>query len=324
MNRRDLVAAAVLAIVARPIASIGQGRMPRIGFLGAESASGYAANVQALRAGLRDLGYIEGKNLAIEFRWADSAYARLQQLAEELVRAKVDVIVTHGAPGTGAAKRATQTVPIVMASAGDAVATGLVTNLARPEGNVTGSTFFAPEVGAKRLDLLKEAMPGLKRVGYLSVPGNPISRQANAAIERAARALDMELVSLIVQDKRELDAAVASVAKQRAGALVVPEYSLFRASAAPLAELAVTHRLPAIGFREFAAAGGMMGYGPDDGALYRRAAVFVDKLLKGAKPGELPVERAATFELIVNRATAKRLGMLLAPAFLLRADRVIE
>lgn len=234
------------------------------------------------------------------------------------------MIITHGAPGTGAAKRATQTVPIVMASAGDAVATGLVTNLARPEGNVTGSTFFAPEVGAKRLDLLKEAMPGLKRVGYLSVPGNPISRQVNAAIERAARALDVELVSLIVQDKRELDAVVASAAKQRAGALVVPEYSLFRASAAPLAELAVTHRLPAIGFREFAAAGGMMGYGPDDGALYRRAAVFADKLLKGAKPGELPVERAATFELIVNRATAKRLGMLLAPAFLLRADRVIE
>jgi putative ABC transport system substrate-binding protein len=329
MRRRDLVAAAVLAVLARPAVSIAQGRIARIGFLGAESAAGYSPNVEALRAGLRELGHIEGMNLAIEFRWADGQYGRLQQLAGELVRMNVDVIVTHGAPGTGAAKRATSTVPIVMASAGDAVATGLVANLARPEANVTGSTFFAPEVGAKRLDLLKEAMPGLKRVAYLSVPGNPITPQVNAMIESAARALEIhaleiQLVWLTARDKQELGTAVSAASKQNAEAIMVPEYSLFRASAGFLAELAAAERLPAIGFREFADAGGFIGYGPDDQALYRRAAVFVDKLLKGAKPGELPIERASTFDLIVNRAIAKKLGIVPPPAFLLRANRVIE
>lgn len=197
-------------------------------------------------------------------------------------------------------------------------------NLARPEANVTGSTFFAPEVGAKRLDLLKEAMPGLKRVAYLSVPGNPITPQVNAMIESAARALEIQLVWLTARDKQELGTAVSAASKQNAEAIMVPEYSLFRASAGFLAELAAAERLPAIGFREFADAGGFIGYGPDDQALYRRAAVFVDKLLKGAKPGELPIERASTFDLIVNRAIAKKLGIVPPPAFLLRANRVIE
>jgi len=323
VRRRTFIGAGVAA-AAVSLAAWAQRRSARIGFLGAESAAGYHPNVEALRAGLRELGYVEGKNLAIEFRWAEGQYGKLQQLAGELVRANVDVMVTHGAPGTGAAKRATSTVPIVMASAGDAVATGLVANLARPEANVTGSTFFAPEVGAKRLDLLKEAMPGLKRVAYLSVLGNPITPQINAMIESAARALDIQVVWFTVRDRNELGAAVSAAAKQSAEAIMVPEYSLFRASAAALADAAASERLPAIGFREFADAGGLIGYGPDDRALYRRAAAFVDKLLKGAKPGELPVERASTFELIVNRAVAKKLGTVLPPAFLLRADRVIE
>jgi putative ABC transport system substrate-binding protein len=299
-------------------------RPHRIGFLGAESASGYGANLQSLRAGLRELGYVEGRDLAIEFRWADGQYARLAGLAEELVRSKVEIIVTHGVPGTTAAKRATKLVPIVMASAGDAAATGLVTNLARPEGNVTGSTFFAPEVGAKRLDLLKEALPGLRRAAYLSVEGNPITARLRPPLESSAKALQVELLALTVRDAREIPAALSQAASEGADAVVVPEYSLLRATAAEVARLAEKHRLPSIGFPEFAAAGGLVGYGPDDAALYRRAAVFIDKLLKGAKPGELPVERASTFELIVNRGTAKRLGIVVPERFLVRADRVIE
>ena len=324
-KRRALaVLAAAGPILAFARGAFGQGRPHHIGFLGAESASGYGSHLQALRTGLREQGYVEGKNIAIEFRWADGQYGRLPGLAEELVRSKVEIIVTHGVPGTAAAKRATKTVPIVMASAGDAAATGLVTNLARPEGNVTGSTFFAPEVGAKRLDLLKEALPSLRRAAYLSVEGNPITARLRPPLETSAKALQIELVALSVRDAQDVAAAFSQAAAQGVDAVVVPEYSLLRATAPAVARLAEKHRLPSIGFAEFAAAGGLVGYGPDDAALYRRAAVFIDKLLKGAKPGELPVERASTFELIVNRGTAKRLGIAVPPTFLIRADRVIE
>lgn len=299
-------------------------RLQRIGFLGAESLAGYGANLQSLRTGLREQGYVEGKDIAIEFRWADGQYARLGKLAEDLVRSKVAVIVTHGVPGTSAAKRATATVPIVMASAGDAAATGLVSNLARPEGNVTGSTFFAPEMGAKRLDLLKEVLPGLRRAAYLSVAGNPITEQLWPPLESSAKALQVELVALTVRDAQEVAAAISQAAAQGVNAVMVPEFSLLRAMAPAVARLAEKHRLPSIGFAEFAAAGGLVGYGPDDAALYRRAAVFIAKLLRGASPGDLPVERASTFELIVNGGTAKRLGIAMPPAFLMRADRVIE
>jgi len=295
-----------------------------IGFLGAEAATGYSANVQALLTGLKELGYIDGANASIEFRWAQGQYSRLPELARDLARMKVDVIVTHGAPGTGAAKRATSTIPIVMASAGDALVTGLVKNLARPEGNVTGSTFFAPEVGAKRLDLLKEAILGLADVTWLFVPGNPITEQIRASLDKAALLVGVRLTAVPVPGVAQLASVVASLSRQRVGAVLVPEYSLFRAQAESIAKLAAANRLPTIGFSEFAEAGGLMGYGPDDAALYRRAAFFVDRILRGAKPGELPVERAATFKLIVNRQTAVQVGVALAPAFLVRADRVIE
>ena len=263
---------------------------------------------------MREQGYVEGKNIAIEFRWADGQYGRLAGLAEELVRSKVEIIVTHGVPGTQPRrKRATKTVPIVMASAGDAAATGLVTNLARPEGNVTGSTFFAPEVGAKRLELLKEALPSLRRAACCPTP---ITARLRPPLETSAKALQVELVALSVRDAQDVAAAFSQAAAQGVDAVVVPEYSLLRATAPAVARLAEKHRLPSIGFAEFAAAGGLVGYGPDDAALYRRAAVFIDKLLKGAKPGELPVERASTFELIVNRGTAKRLGIAVPPTFL--------
>jgi putative tryptophan/tyrosine transport system substrate-binding protein len=311
-------------LIALARSAFGQGRPHRIGFLGAESASGYGGHLQALRTGLREQGYVEGKNIVIEFRWADGQYGRLPGLAEELVRSKVEIIVTHGVPGTAAAKRATKTVPIVMASAGDAAATGLVSNLARPEGNVTGSTFFAPEVGAKRLDLLKEALPGLRRAAYLSVAGNPITERLWPPLERFAKALQVDLVPMTVRDIQEVAAAISKAAAQTMDAVVVPEFSLLRATAPTVAQLAEKHRLSSIGFPEFASAGGLLGYGPVDAALYRRAAVFIDKLLRGAKPGELPVERASTFELVVNRGTAKRLDVILPPPFLVRADRVVE
>jgi len=323
MKRRRFAVLTAFTLLA-PRAAFGQTKPHRIGFLGAESASGYRANVQAFLAGLRDLGYVEGRNISVEYRWAESRYARLPGLAEELVRLNVDVIVTHGVPGTSAAKRATRSIPIVMASAGDAAVTGLVRNLARPEGNVTGSTFFAPEVGAKRLDILKEAMPRLARAAWLFVPGNPITERVRESIEGAAKALHVDLQPLGVQDAGQLEAAFSGFGKQRVEAIVVPEYSLFRAQVGTICRLAAAHRLPSIGFSEFADAGGFMGYGADDAALYRRSALFVDKILKGAKPGDLPVERAAVFQLVVNRQTAKRLGLVLPAAFLARADRVIE
>ena len=319
--RRRLIGSMGLALVAPALAQ--SGRVWRIGFLGAESAAGYGANVEALLAGLRELDYVDRRNASIEFRWAEGEYGRLPELARDLVRAKVDVIVTHGVPGTSAAKRATSTIPIVMASAGDAVITGLVKNLARPEGNVTGSTFFAPEVGAKRLDLLSEAIP-LSRVASLFVPGNPITEHVHAASDKAARARGVALTRIPVANAAQLADVLAALPKQRIDALLVPEYSLFRAKAQTIAELAAASRIPSIGFSEFAEAGGLMGYGPDDAALYRRAALFIDKILRGAKPGDLPVERAATFKLAVNRKTASRIGVVLQPAFLVRADRVIE
>ncbi len=299
-------------------------RIPLIGFLGAESATGYRTHIEAFRAGLRDVGYVEGKNIAIEFRWAEAKYDRLPELAAQLVRRNVDVLVTHGAPGTRAAKGATTTIPIVMASAGDAVATDVVGNLARPGGNITGSTFFALELVGKRLDVLKQAMPRIAEVAVLFNPDNPITKPVLLEFETAAKSLKLGLQLFPVRERSELDGTLATIAKRRVDALVVPEYSMFVASARAISRLALEHRLPTMGFSEFAEAGGLLGYGYDGADLFRRAAVFVDRILKGAKPGELPVERATKFQLIVNRKTARAIGVPLADNFLLRADKVIE
>ncbi len=299
-------------------------RIPLIGFLGAESATGYRTHIEAFRAGLRDVGYVEGRNIAIEFRWAEAKYHRLPELAAQLVLRNVDVLVTHGAPGTRAAKSATTTIPIVMASAGDAVATNLVGNLAHPEGNITGSTFFALELVGKRLDVLKQAMPRIAAVAAVFNPDNPITPQTLDAIQTGAKSLNIGVVQFAVREPGELESVFSAVAKKRVDAVVVPEYSMFIAHAGTIARLALEHRLPTMGFSEFAEAGGMLGYGYDAADLFRRAAVFVDRILKGAKPGELPVERATKFQLIVNRKTARAIGVPLSDNFLLRADKVIE
>jgi len=300
------------------------GRVYRIGFLGATSPSGYTPQVEAFRGGLRDLGYVEGKNVVIEFRWAEGNYARLPELAAELVLLKPDVLVTHAPAGTRAAKRATATIPIVMGVAGDAVATGLVAGLARPGGNVTGSSFFLPELNAKRLEVLKEALPPLSRVGVLLNPDNPANVATLRAMEETARSVKIQLHAVEVRSPADFEGAFATIVKGRAGALAVYDDAMLIAEAAQIADLARKSRLPTIGFIEYAKAGGLLAFGVNFPDLWRRAAGFVDKILKGAKPADLPVEQPTKFEVVVNLKTAKALGVTIPQSILIRADEVIQ
>ena len=298
----------------------------RIAFLGATSLSSPAhkRNVDALRDGLRNLGYVEGQNLVIEFRWAEGKYERLPEMAAELVRLKPDVIITHGTPGTLAAKRATTTIPIVMAVVGDAVVTGVVSSLARPGGNITGSTFFNPELGAKRLELLKETFPLGRRFGALVNPDNPMAQLIVQGMETPAESLKIELHTFEARRPAEFASAFQATAERRVEAVTVIEDPMFIANAGIIGEIASTRRLPLIGFREIVEAGGLVAYGVRWHEMYRRAAVFVDKILKGDKPGDLPIEQATRFELVINLKTAKALGLTVPPSVLARADEVIE
>jgi len=299
-------------------------RVARIGFLGSASASGSAKSVEALRTGLRDLGYVEGKNVVTEFRWAEGRYDRLSALVTDLIRLKVDLIVTHGTPGTRAAKKATSTIPIVMAISGDAIATGLVTSLARPEANVTGSTFFIPQLNAKRLELVKEVCPYVARVAALSNPNNPVSKPIIPAMQAAATPLKLDFDIAEAQGPGEFDRAFASMAKRGVDAVVITEDGEFAASFGAIAALALANKLASIGAQEYAKAGGLIGYGVDLLGLYRRAAYFIDKILKGSRPADLPIEQPTRFELVINIKTAKTLGLEIAPAMLARADEAIE
>ena len=299
-------------------------RVARIGFLGSASAPGSAKSVEALRTGLRDLGYVEGKNIVIEFRWAEGRYDRLSALVTDLIRLKVDLIVTHGTPGTRAAKKATSTIPIVMAISGDAIATGLVTSLARPEANVTGSTFFIPQLNAKRLELVKEVCPYVARVAALSNPNNPVSKPIIPAMQAAATPLKLDFDIAEAQGPGEFDRAFASMAKRGVDAVVITEDGEFAASFGAIAALALANKLASIGAQEYAKAGGLIGYGVDLLGLYRRAAYFIDKILKGSRPADLPIEQPTRFELVINIKTAKTLGLEIAPAMLARADEAIE
>ena len=326
-TRRDLLIALGVGALAAPLVSFAQqqpAKVPRIGFLGALSASDFASRVEALRAGLRDLGYVEGKNIVIEYRWAEGKYERLPDLAAELVRLKVDVLVTHAVPGTRAAKQATTTIPIVMAAGSDPVKGGLVASLAHPGGNVTGSAFFNLELGAKRLELLKEAFPRTRRVAVLLHRDSPVNEQYLQAMEPTAKSLKVGLERFEVRRPVEFDGAISAMAKKRVDAVVINEEPMLIANAEGIADLANKHRLPSIGFKEIAEAGGLMAYGVNILEMYRRAAVFIDKVLKGAKPSELPIEQATRFELVINRKTAKALGLTIPQSILFRADRVIE
>jgi putative tryptophan/tyrosine transport system substrate-binding protein len=314
-----MAVASPLVLHAQPLA-----RLARIGFLGSASATGSAKSVEAVLTGLRDLGYVEGKNIAIEFRWAEGRYDRLSALVAELIRLNVDVIVTHGTPGTRAAKKATSTVPIVMAISGDAIATGLVASLARPEANVTGSTFFIPQLNAKRLELVKEVCPYVARVAALSNPNNPVSKPIIPAMQAAATPLKLDFEVAEAQGPSEFDRAFASMAKRRVDAVVITEDGEFAASFGAIATLAAANKLASIGAQEYAQAGGLIGYGVDLLGLYRRAAYFIDKILKGSKPADLPIEQPTRFELVININTAKTLGLEIAPAMLARANETIE
>ena len=325
-GRRQFIVGATTLLVT-PIAAAGQptGKAHRIGFLGTTSPkSPHGAFVDAFREGLRERGYLEGKNVTIEYRWAESNYSRLPALAAELVRLNVDLILTHGTPGGQAAKAATTTIPIVIAIAGDTVATGLVQSLARPGGNLTGSTFSFAELNAKRIEMLKEALPNLKRVAVLmnaTNVGNVVTFQAMA---RTARSVELEVVQVFAKSPEDFEAAFAQITKARAEAVVVYEDALFVSHAAPLAALAERHRLPSVGFREYADAGGLLAFGVNFPDVWRRAAVFVDRIFKGAKPADLPMEQPGKFDTVVNLRAAKTLRVTIPRKVLLRADTMIE
>ena len=301
--------------------------MPRIGFLGVQTPAAWGPRLDAFRAGLRDLGYVEGKNITIDFRFAEGQFDRLPGLADELVSLKVDVLVTHSTAGALAAKEATATnrIPVVMTNVGDAIGTGIVASLARPGGNITGDTFFAAELAAKRLEVLTEAMPRTRRIAVVANPDSPGTAPQLRAMEGTAKALGLVLVRTDVRSPADLDGAFAAMTATKVDAVVVNEGDTkIIANVRSIAEQAVARRLPSIGFIEYVDAGGLFGYGVNFLALYRRAAVFVDKILKGAKPADIPIERPTTFEFAINMRTATALGITVSSATRLRADRVIE
>lgn len=324
-HRRILLVAGASAL-AVPFGSYAQipAQIARIGFLGASSVSDYTKELTALRAGLRDLGYVEDKNIALEFRWAEGKYARLSELAAELVRSNIDILVTDSTTSTVAAKRATTTIPIVVVKAGDPVATGLVTNLARPGGNITGLTFFTLELEAKRLELLKIAMPSIRKMGLLLKPDAAGNKSALEAMEGAARSLKLNLHVFEVRGPNEFEAAFKAMAKQRMDAVAIRQDPLLTLYPGPIADFAITQKLPSVGNKEYGDAGGLIGYGVNFPEMYRRAAYYIDKILQGIKPGDIPIERATTFELTVNMKTAKTLGIKIPNSILVRATKVIN
>jgi putative tryptophan/tyrosine transport system substrate-binding protein len=300
------------------------GKMPRIGFLGLASPSTFASRLEGIRLGLRDFGYIEGANITIEYRWAQGHYERLPELAAELVRLNVDLILTHSTPASLAAKRATTTMPIVMAPIGDPVAAGIVTSLARPGGNITGQSFFSPEIRAKRIELLKEAMPRLGHVAVILNADNPATGPEFEAMEATAQSLNVKLQPFRLRGPSEFVNTFESMEQAHVQGVETGDDPSFVGNAGAIVALAARARLVTIGPDDVARAGGMMGYGVDFVAISRRAAFFVDKILKGANPADLPIERATKFQFVLNLKAAKALGLDVPTPTLLRADEVIE
>jgi len=324
MKRREFITFLGGAAAALPLAAVrAQQAMRVVGFLGGAAPAGYAVLIEAFRSGLRDHGYIEGQNIRIEYRWAQAQYENLPALAADLVQRKVDVIVTQGTPAALAAKQATTTIPIVMAIVGDPVESGIVASYSRPGGNITGSSFFFPEINAKRLELMKSLMPGLKRAGVLMNPDNIAMISVLRAMGEVAKAMDVKLKHVEVRRPDELESAFAQ-AKLQIEAHTVIDEGLFVANSKRIAELAIRNRLPGVGFREYCEAGGLAAYGVNFPHIWRRGAVFVDKILKGAKPADLPIEQATRFEFIINLRAARSFGLEVPPTLLARADEVIE
>jgi len=317
--------ASALLAAPLPVAAQQAGRILTIGYLGNSSPPLESNVVEAFREGLRQLGYVEGRNLILKYEWAEGQQEQFPALARELVRLKPDIIVTAGTPGTLAAKQATQSIPIVVASAGDLVAAGLVSSLAKPGGNLTGLSVLAPELEGKRLELLKEAVPRLSRVAVLRNPANPFTPIAWKAQQSAAEALGVKLEPVEAGGPNDLDRALARIKAAHPGGLVIIPDRFLLAYRASILQFTVKNRLPNMfPFREFAREGGLMAYEADYAAMYRRAATYVDKILKGAKPADLPVEQPTKFELVLNLKTAKALSITFPPSILIRADQVIQ
>jgi putative ABC transport system substrate-binding protein len=300
-------------------------KVPRIGFLGNSTAALEANLVEPFRQGLRDLGYVEGRNILIEYRWAEGKYERFPELIGELVQLKVEVIVTAGTPASLAVKKATTTIPLVMIAVGDPVGTGLITSLAHPGGNITGLTSIASDLEGKRLELLREVIPKLSYVAVLWNPASPFQVVSEKELQAAAQVMRMKVLSLGVQAEEQFDNAFATILKERPGALLVLADRLFLHNRARIMDFATKHRLPGVyAYLELVEAGGLMSYGPSYADMHRRAAIYVDKILKGTKPAELPVERPMKFELVINLKAAKQIGLTIPPNVLVRADKVIK
>jgi putative ABC transport system substrate-binding protein len=336
LRSAGLLLLVILSTLFAPLAAEAQqaGKVYRIGFLSPSSPSDPESlaspfgerGLAAFRQGLRDLGYVEGQNIAIEYRWAEGRFERLPDLAAELVRLKVDVIVSVVTQATLAAKNATGTIPIVLVAAGDPLGSGLVANLARPGGNVTGPSSMYGDLAGKQLELLKETVPKVSRVAVLWNPANAIwQAQMLRQTEIAARALGLQVQLLEARGPDELEGAFAAITRERASALLVQVDVIFALHARRIADLAAKRRVPAMyGSREHVEAGGLMSYAPNIPDLFRRAATYVDKILKGAKPADLPVEQPTKFELVINLKTAKALSLTIPQSLLQRADEIIQ
>src|SRR5215813_4575882 len=314
MRRREFITLLGGAAVAWPLAARAQpAKVARIGFLGLVSSSSHASRVAAFRAGLRDLGWIEGRNLVIESRWAEGDYDRLPALAEELLRLNIDVLVTHGAAGALAAKKATSTIPIVITAVGDMQVLGLVSDLSHPAGNITGLSLFVTELNAKRLELIKEAVPSVARVALLLNPGNASTQFVLSEASATAKATNIELRAFEARQPADFARVFSAMADQKVGAVVIHEDTMLNANRNSLAVFAAVRRLPSSGFPEFVRAGGLLAYGVNFSDTDYRAAAFVDKILKGAKAADLPIERSTKFNLTINLQTARALGLEIPP-----------
>ena len=301
------------------------GQLHRIGFLGNSTAALEANLIGPFRDGLRDLGYVEGRDALIEFRWAEGKYERFPALIGELLALKVDVIVTAGTPAALAVKKATTSTPLVMIAVGDPLGTGIVPSLSRPGGNITGLTSISPELDGKRLELLREVIPGISHIAVLWNSASPLQVVGERRTQAAAEVLHIKVLSLGVRNEEGLEKAFAEIVRERPGALLVLADRLFLHHRQRIMDFAAQHRLPGVhAYRELVEVGGLMSFGPSYAGMHKRAAYFVDRILKGANPGNLPVERPASFELVVNLRASKALGLTIPQSVLLRATEIIQ
>ena len=326
MRRREFITLLGGAAAAWPLVARAQqaGKIYRIGFLW-DSPDAFLDALEAFRQGLRDLGYVEGRNIAIEYRWAEGKPERMRELAEELVRLKVDVIVAPSSIYTEAAKQATSTIPIIFVSHADPLGSRHVTSLARPGGNITGLSLMMTETNVKGLELLKEAVPGISRVAVIFDPATPSHGPGLKAVKAAGPTLGLRIQSVPVRSATEYDSAFAAIVGERADAVLVLSTPLFISGAKRLAELSLAHKLPSLfGPKHHVQEGGLMSYSPDRADLWRRGALYVDKILRGIDPADLPVQQPTKFELAINLKTAKSIGLAIPRTLLDRADEVIE